>query len=96
MVTSSIDANPLDPNTMYTSTPKDPKPNELDMIIDRNVAPSPRATCAELAHQHALEDLHDVTEHTSHQHETLSNNMSSSRRSSDQGTQYHEPRKPEE
>lgn len=26
---------------------------------------SPQAMCAELAHDHALEDLHKITEHTS-------------------------------
>lgn len=83
--------------------------------------------CADLAQQHALEDLHDVTEHTSEQHESMKNStgpvslpystiihnyslptdqmrrdltemadLSSSRRSSDRGTQYDEPRKPEE
>ncbi|KAJ5759995.1 hypothetical protein N7520_007151 [Penicillium odoratum] len=99
MVTSSIDANPLDPETMYKygqRTPKEPKMSDLDVIMDRNVAPSPRSTCAELAHQHALEDLHDLTEHTSEQHSIDKTDVSSSRRSSDRGTQYDEPRKPEE
>ncbi|KAJ5689556.1 hypothetical protein N7462_003948, partial [Penicillium macrosclerotiorum] len=50
------------------------KLSDLDMIIDQNVAPyvpeqtriiSPKAMCAELAHEHALEDLHKITDHTS-------------------------------
>ncbi|KAJ5723898.1 hypothetical protein N7488_001933 [Penicillium malachiteum] len=45
MVTSSIDANPLDPNTMYKygeTTSQTHKLNDLDMIMERNVAPSSR------------------------------------------------------
>ncbi|KAJ5735544.1 uncharacterized protein N7483_000669 [Penicillium malachiteum] len=101
MVTSSIDANPLDPNTMHKygqTSSQTHKLNDLDMIIERNVAPSPQAMCAELAHQHALEDLHDMTEHTSEQSNSASRteqnkDASSTRRSSEQGA---EPRKPEE
>ncbi|KAJ5785813.1 uncharacterized protein N7503_011025 [Penicillium pulvis] len=99
MVTSSIDANPLDPDTMYKygqNTQQAPPKSDLDVIMDRNVAPSPREVCADLAHQHALEDLHDVTEHASEKHDPMDHNLSSSRRSSDRGTQCDEPRKPEE
>ena len=83
--------------------------------------------CADLAQQHALEDLHNMTEHSSEQHESMNNSMGpvsplvslpstgtrlrvmlmrsdltemavsgSSHRSSDRGTQYDEPPKPEE
>lgn len=74
--------------------------------------------CAELAHQHAVEDLHTVTEHSSEQEPTESmsrflsilkvagSNLSNyatfkrkdaiSRRSSGQGAQFDEPRKPED
>lgn len=148
MVTSSIDANPLDPDTMYKygqNTQQAPPKSDLDVIMDRNVAPyvyelysshchlliispsSPREVCADLAHQHALDDLHDMTEHASEKHEPMDHSMcpvyfpcfyhsqllasdpplmrsdltemadlGSSRRSSDRGTQYDEPRKPEE
>ncbi|KAJ6092821.1 hypothetical protein N7486_008110 [Penicillium sp. IBT 16267x] len=110
MVTSPIDANPLDPDTRYKygqNTQQAPPKSDLDVIMDRDVAPSPRTVCAELAHQHALEDLHDKTEHSSEQHEPMNNSMGpvcllpstvsdSSRRSFDRGTQCDEPRKPEE
>ncbi|OOQ89855.1 hypothetical protein PEBR_06854 [Penicillium brasilianum] len=71
---STIDNNPLVPNTMQTRKSLDDnglpasqahRLNDLQMIIDRNVAPSPQSMCAELAHDHALEDLHKITEHTS-------------------------------
>lgn len=42
MVTSPIDANPLDPNSMYRygeGTTQTHSLNDLDMIIERNVAP---------------------------------------------------------
>ncbi|KAJ6021924.1 hypothetical protein N7540_007428 [Penicillium herquei] len=45
MVTSPIDANPLDPNTMHKygeTTSQTHKPTDLEMIIERNVAPSSR------------------------------------------------------
>ncbi|KAJ5649956.1 uncharacterized protein N7484_003679 [Penicillium longicatenatum] len=99
MVTSSIDANPLDPETKFKygeNGQKASHQSDLDVIMDRNVAPSPREVCADLAQQHALEDLHDVTEHSSEQHASMNCDLSSSRRSSDRGTQYDEPRKPEE
>ncbi|KAJ5263514.1 hypothetical protein N7478_011119 [Penicillium angulare] len=98
MVTSAIDANPLDPNTMYQygqTTTKTHKLNDLDTIIDRNVAPSPKAMCSELAHQHAMEDLQNMTEHNSNQNNSAQD-ASSSRRSSDQYAKHEEPRKPEE
>ncbi|KAJ5381238.1 uncharacterized protein N7496_003666 [Penicillium cataractarum] len=71
---STIDNNPLVPNSMQTRKSLDDngqsagqahRLNDLQMIIDRNVAPSPQSMCAELAHDHALEDLHKITEHTS-------------------------------
>ncbi|KAJ5100423.1 hypothetical protein N7456_006475 [Penicillium angulare] len=105
MVTSAIDANPLDPNTMYKygqTTTQTHKLNDLDMIIDRNVAPSPKAMCSELAHQHAMEDLQNMTEHNSEQNNSDQEgelidkkDANSSRRSSDQYAK-NEPRKPEE
>jgi hypothetical protein len=98
MVTSSIDANPLNPETRFTygeNSQKAPHQSDLDVIMDRNVAPygdkpyrelqplltfpnsSPREVCADLAQQHALEDLHDVTEHSSEQHASMNCGMSS-------------------
>lgn len=91
---STIDKNPLVPDSMQTqkslrdneqSGGQTHRLNDLQMIVDRNVAPyvnfipillicaasysyiqsSPRSMCAELAHDHALEDLHKITEHTS-------------------------------
>ncbi|KAJ5619422.1 hypothetical protein N7510_003406 [Penicillium lagena] len=37
--------------------------NNQDVFQDRKVAPSPRAVCAELAHQHAFEDLEKSLQH---------------------------------
>ncbi|KAJ5104994.1 hypothetical protein NUU61_002341 [Penicillium alfredii] len=72
MVRSSIDGNPLDPTSMdhrtsleghHQSQAETQNPKDSHDLVDRNVAPSPQATCAELAHQHALEDLQKSNEH---------------------------------
>ncbi|KAJ6164463.1 hypothetical protein N7470_003135 [Penicillium chermesinum] len=112
MVSSSIDANPLDPNSSHQgcrTTEQSRNLHDLDMIIDRNIAP-----CAELAQQHALEDLHNMTEHVTVRDRDESESMTepnwlsmlylsnsqdigrgSFRNSVDRGTQV-EPRHPEE
>ncbi|KAJ5574012.1 uncharacterized protein N7459_008439 [Penicillium hispanicum] len=106
MVNTSITGNPLDPNAIqqqqsvgdsnnYPATSETHKLNDLDMIIDRNVAPSPQSMCAELAHQHALEDLHNITEHTSELSDASKNTTFARKSSIDRGTQY-ELRKPDE
>ncbi|KAJ5183084.1 hypothetical protein N7492_000700 [Penicillium capsulatum] len=103
MVTNIADRNPLDPAALQERNAIDGNNqrtspahnlNDLDMIIDRNPAPSPRAMCAELAHQHAMEDLHNATEHIVEN--DAAKNAVSARRYSDRGTQCDDPRKPEE
>ncbi|KAJ5145931.1 uncharacterized protein N7515_000495 [Penicillium bovifimosum] len=71
MVTTTIDRNPLDPNfaerrSSLTNMDQSNPPSRgkgVDGIADRDVAPSPHAMCSELAHQHAIEGLHQNTEH---------------------------------
>ncbi|KAJ5349970.1 hypothetical protein N7541_007697 [Penicillium brevicompactum] len=73
MVTTTIDHNPLDPNFAKRRSSlghmDEPQKTQHDVkeLTDRNVAPSPHAMCSELAHQHALDDLHKNTEHWSNQ-----------------------------
>ncbi|KAJ5176613.1 uncharacterized protein N7482_002490 [Penicillium canariense] len=102
---STIDNNPLVPNSMQSrsslgndeqSSGQTHKLNDLNMIIDRNVAPSPQAMCAELAHEHALEDLHKLIDHTSEPNDPTKNKDPFFRVNyTDHATQC-EPRKPEE
>ncbi|CAI7630088.1 unnamed protein product [Penicillium manginii] len=79
MVGTTIDNNPLDPTSVQkrTSIDGNDKKNtprtgvrrmsDLETIVheSRNVAPSSQAICAELAHEHAIEDLHQITDHMS-------------------------------
>ncbi|KAF7719579.1 Uncharacterized protein PECH_005499 [Penicillium ucsense] len=72
---STTENNPLVPKTMQTRkslSDADGHPaamqshrlddTEMNLIVD-DVAPSSQSTCAELAHDHALEDLHKMTDH---------------------------------
>ncbi|CAI7569887.1 unnamed protein product [Penicillium glandicola] len=95
MVKTSIDQNPLDPN--YESrrsslgsmehAQKVQSSKDEDIMVDREVAPSPHAMCSELAHQHATEDLHRNTERRSSQE--VDHNSFLSDLSTDRGLQQH-------
>ncbi|KAJ5099391.1 hypothetical protein N7532_006392 [Penicillium argentinense] len=79
MVGTTVDNNPLDPTSVQKRTSIDGndgteqkdssgrRMSDLEVIIQRsqNVAPSSQSICAELAHEHAVEDLHKVTDHMS-------------------------------
>ncbi|KAJ5323956.1 hypothetical protein N7476_002556 [Penicillium atrosanguineum] len=102
MVGSNIDNNPLDPSILQKRNSLDGnndkgtqtrKMSDLEIIMDRNVAPAPEAMCAELAHEHALEDLQSSTEHSSAQNPVRGPVYSENYL--DHATQY-EPRRPED
>ncbi|KAJ5874629.1 uncharacterized protein N7529_003059 [Penicillium soppii] len=93
MVTTTIDHNPLDPNYAkrrsslgYAEQPQKVQ-QDVKELVDRDVAPSPHAMCSELAHQHALDDLHKHTEHWSHQE--VDHNIFLSDSIADRGLQAH-------
>ncbi|KAJ6107792.1 hypothetical protein N7523_009115 [Penicillium sp. IBT 18751x] len=74
MVGSNINHNPIDPSILQERNSLDGKNDkgtqtrkmsDLEIIMHRNVAPAAEAMCAELAHEHALEDLQNSTEHSS-------------------------------
>ncbi|EPS34353.1 hypothetical protein PDE_09317 [Penicillium oxalicum 114-2] len=69
---STTDNNPLVPKAMQTrnslsetgrSAGSNHRLNDEEMALVGEVAPSSQSTCAELAHDHALEDLHRMTDH---------------------------------
>ncbi|KAJ5199352.1 hypothetical protein N7491_000092 [Penicillium cf. griseofulvum] len=94
MVNTTIDQNPLDPNYEKRRSSlgnmdqgqEDRSKNE-NIMVDREVAPSSRAMCAELAHQHATNDLHQHTERRSSQE--IDHNSFLSDLSTDRGLQEH-------
>ncbi|KAJ5775722.1 uncharacterized protein N7511_000733 [Penicillium nucicola] len=97
MVTTTIDNNPLDPNYAErrnsldaSNKPQKTKPatKGLDAFVDRDVAPSPHTMCSELAHQNALEHLHENTEHWS-QREMSEHSSLLSDPTADRGLQAH-------
>ncbi|OQE15684.1 hypothetical protein PENSTE_c027G01134 [Penicillium steckii] len=76
MVRTTVDSNPLDPTYAQKRTSIDGsekknistrRMSDLESIVkdSQNVAPSSQAICAELAHEHAIEDLHQITDHVS-------------------------------
>ncbi|KAJ5794764.1 hypothetical protein N7457_001363 [Penicillium paradoxum] len=96
MVTTTIDHNPLDPNyanrrsslgSMDHPQKATPGVKDVDVILDRDVAPSPHAMCSELAHQHAIEGLHQNTEHWTQRQ--VDHNSFLSDLSTDRGLQAH-------
>ncbi|KAJ5191334.1 uncharacterized protein N7498_010319 [Penicillium cinerascens] len=102
MVGTNLNHNPIDPtvlqkrNSLDSNSDKSTQThdmNDLDIITDRNVAPSPKAMCAELAHEHALEDLYNSTEHSSEQNPVRGPVYSEN--FLEHATQY-EPRRPED
>ncbi|KAJ5512786.1 hypothetical protein N7463_002338 [Penicillium fimorum] len=95
MVNTTLDQNPLDPNyekrrsslgNMEHSLQAQSSKNK-DIMVDREVAPSSRAMCTELAHQHATEDLHRITDRRSSQ--DIDHNSFLSDLSIDRGLQEH-------
>ncbi|OQE26149.1 hypothetical protein PENFLA_c007G10489 [Penicillium flavigenum] len=102
MVKTDRDQNPLDPNyekrrsslgEMENQQKNQFDPKYEDLMVDRDVAPSGREMCAELAHQHALESVHKNTEHRSSQDVDHTSFLSDI--STDRGLQEH-PEKVEE
>ncbi|KAJ5164905.1 uncharacterized protein N7500_006735 [Penicillium coprophilum] len=96
MVQINPDQNPLDPNyekrrsslgNMEHSQQAQSAKNE-NIMVDREVAPSSRAMCNELAHQHATEDLHKSTERR-RSSQDVDHNSFLSDLSTDRGLQEH-------
>ncbi|KAJ5463178.1 hypothetical protein N7475_008122 [Penicillium sp. IBT 31633x] len=96
MVGTTIDHNPLDPNyekrrssvgSMDQPQKDQSSANDVDGLLNRDVAPSSHAMCSEFAHQHAMEDLHKNTEHWTHKE--ADHNIFLSDLSADRGLQAH-------
>ncbi|KAJ6132637.1 hypothetical protein N7471_007852 [Penicillium samsonianum] len=96
MVKTDRDQNPLDPNyqkrrsslgSMEHQEKDQSDAKNKDIMVDRDVAPSSRAMCSELAHQHAMEDLNQSTGHRSSQE--VDHNSFLSDLSVDRGLQAH-------
>ncbi|CAP80331.1 hypothetical protein E8E15_008646 [Penicillium rubens] len=103
MVKTDRDQNPLDPNYEKRRSSLGEMENQQknqsdakyeDLMVDREVAPSGRETCAELAHQHALEGVHKSTERRSSQEVDHTSFLSDI--STDRGLQEQQPEKVEE
>ncbi|KOS46484.1 hypothetical protein ACN38_g2565 [Penicillium nordicum] len=96
MVKTDRDQNPLDPNyekrrsslgNMEGQQQDQSNVKQEDLMVDREVAPSSRAMCSELAHQHAVQGLHENTERRSSQE--VDHNSFLSDLSTDRGLQEH-------
>ncbi|KAJ5533935.1 hypothetical protein N7527_000189 [Penicillium freii] len=96
MVKTNRDQNPLDPNyekrrsslgSMEGQQQDQSNVKQEDLMVDREVAPSSRAMCSELAHQHAVESVHKNTERRSSQEVDHSSFLSDL--STDRGLQAH-------
>ncbi|KXG50173.1 uncharacterized protein PGRI_061400 [Penicillium griseofulvum] len=94
MVNTTIDQNPLDPNYEKRRSSlgnmdqgQQDQNRDENIMVDREVAPSSRAMCQELAHQHAMNDLHKHTERRSSQE--VDHNSFLSDLSTDRGLQEH-------
>ncbi|KAJ5927099.1 hypothetical protein N7516_008872 [Penicillium verrucosum] len=96
MVKTDRDQNPLDPNyekrrsslgNMEGQRQDQSNVKQEDLMVDREVAPSSRAMCSELAHKHAVQGLHENTERRSSQE--VDHNSFLSDLSTDRGLQEH-------
>ncbi|EKV11977.1 RPEL repeat protein [Penicillium digitatum] len=96
MVKTDIDQNPLDPNyekrrsslgNMEHQQQDQSNVKDEDLMGGREVAPSSRVMCSELAHQHAVDSLNKKTGRRSSQ--DVDHNSFLSDLSTDRGLQAH-------